>query len=184
MNGRSMSERSFDQARLSIRVPLADLMDALPDGIVVVDANGRIAFANARLEQLAGYRRDELRDCPLEVLVPERLRGSHELHRQGYTSAPHLRSMGSGLGIRLLRSDGAEIRVDIQLSPLDIAGMQLTVAAVREISDRAMPVASTATQAGSQGTIADWDRFRQLLQEIDALTEKIGLRAPGPDSTS
>jgi PAS domain S-box-containing protein len=172
------ADHASDEIELSLRASSAELMEALPDGIVIVDADGRIAFVNARLQQLSGYERDELLEGPLEVLVPEELRPSHRRHREDYGAAPHVRSMGSGLDIHLRRADGAEIPVDIQLSPLEIAGRRLTVAAVREISDR------TITGAGLKGKAADWDRFRQLLHELDALIETLSLPASRQDPAS
>lgn len=173
-----MPDHASDEVGLSLRASSTELMEALPDGIVIVHADGRIAFANARLEQLSGYQRDELLEGPVEVLVPDRLRASHRRQREGYASAPHLRPMGSGLDIHLRRVDGVEIPVDIQLSPLEIAGKRLTVAAVRDISHR-----TVTAGAGLQATAADWDRFRQLLHELDALIEVITSLLP-PGSTS
>jgi PAS domain-containing protein len=48
------------------------LLEAAPDGIVVVDTSGRLILANSRIERLFGYRRDELIGQPVELLLPER----------------------------------------------------------------------------------------------------------------
>jgi PAS domain S-box-containing protein len=47
-------------------------LEALPDGVVVVDAEGRIAYANAAAERLARAGRDELAGRPLDDAVPLR----------------------------------------------------------------------------------------------------------------
>jgi len=65
----------------------AALLDALPDGILVADGDGRIAFCNTQLETLAGYSSGELVGQPVETLVSERLRSAHVQHRGGYVAA-------------------------------------------------------------------------------------------------
>ena len=113
------------------------LLEAVPDGIVLVDREGLVAHVNRRLEEMSGYTRQELLGEPIEKLVPERLRGAHGNHRERYQeSEPVRRAMGSGLDIRFLRRDGGEFPADIALSPLQIDGESYVVAAVRDISER------------------------------------------------
>ena len=47
-------------------------LEALPDGVVVVDAEGRVAYANPAAERLARAGRDELAGRPLDDAVPLR----------------------------------------------------------------------------------------------------------------
>ena len=47
-------------------------LEALPDGVVVVDAEGRITYANPAAERLARAGRDELAGRPLDDAVPLR----------------------------------------------------------------------------------------------------------------
>jgi PAS domain S-box-containing protein len=51
-----------------------DLLEAVPDALVVVDAAGLIRFVNRQTESLFGYGRDDLIGQPLEMLVPESVR--------------------------------------------------------------------------------------------------------------
>ena len=49
---------------------LAALMDSAPDGILILDPDGKIVLANDAAERLFGYARNELVGEPVEFLVP------------------------------------------------------------------------------------------------------------------
>ena len=108
----------------------------MADGVVVCDADGRILYANRRLEQLTGYTRQQLVASTIETLVPARLRLVHEGHRQAYSASPSPRSMGRQLQIRLLRRDGSELPVDVALSPLTAVDGSRVVGVVRDVTER------------------------------------------------
>jgi protein-histidine pros-kinase len=112
------------------------LLEAVPDATLVVDLEGRITFANAQVERLFGYWREELAGRPIETLVPERLREAHLRHRAAYAAAPRTRAMGVGQELFGLRQDGSEFPVEIALSPLGEGPDVLVIAAIRDITDR------------------------------------------------
>jgi PAS domain S-box-containing protein len=70
------------------------LLEAAPDAMVICDRHGRIALVNAQAETLFGYRRAELRGCPVEVLVPQRFRQAHVGHRHAYVADRRVRPWG------------------------------------------------------------------------------------------
>src|SRR5262245_45502847 len=110
------------------------LLDAAPDGMVVVDREGRIVLANRQAEALFGVAGHELIGRPVEVLLPEAYRATHEEQRARYHAAPRTRPMGTGLELLARRGDGSEFPVEISLSPLETGDGRLGIAAGRHFS--------------------------------------------------
>jgi PAS domain S-box-containing protein len=92
------------------------ILEAAAEGVVIVDAAGRIEFVNAKTETMFDYDRKELIGENLEILLPERFRGAHVVHRANYFTAPRARPMGLGLELSGRRKDGSEFPVEISLS--------------------------------------------------------------------
>lgn len=82
------------------------LLESASEGILLIDASGRITLVNAAAVRMFGYDRDELLGQTLEILLPERVRDAHVEHRADYFTGPRVRSMGIGLDLAGRRKDG------------------------------------------------------------------------------
>jgi len=113
-----------------------ELIEADPNGVVVVDSHGCIETVNGRLTKLFGYRQVELLGQPVELLLPERYRRSHVALRTGYSASPANRPMGAGRDLQGLRKDGSEFPIEIGLSPITSERGVAVVATVIDITER------------------------------------------------
>lgn len=104
------------------------IIESLPTGTIIVDAQGLILRLNQPVENWFGYQRDELVGQSVEMLVPERFRGLHPQQRAGYMSSPHVRPMGVNRDLFVRCKDGTEIPCDVSLHPLPLReGMHVLV---------------------------------------------------------
>ena len=95
-----------------------NVLELAPDGLMVVNSDGVIQLANAQCEELFGYTREELIGKPVEILVPENIRGHHPALREDFHRSPKVRSMGTGRELHGQRKDGSLFPVEIGLSPI------------------------------------------------------------------
>jgi PAS domain S-box-containing protein len=159
-NGPPKGTTAFPLPQLAAN-DLRELVEAVPDALVVIDQSGRLILVNRQTEQLFGYHRDELLGQPVEVLVPERFRDKHVGYRDGYFAAPHLRPMGVGLELVGQRKDGHEVPVEISLSPLHSGSVLFVVSTIRDVTQR--------RNAESQLRKLE-QRYRSLVEGIPAVT--------------
>jgi PAS domain S-box-containing protein len=110
------------------------LMEAAPDGMVVVNQGGEIVLLNARAESQFGYRRDELLGQKVTNIIPEGF--AERLIADGTRTAAEALAQQIGTGIELngRRKDGTEFPIEIMLSPLENDEGILVTAAIRDIS--------------------------------------------------
>jgi two-component system, cell cycle sensor histidine kinase and response regulator CckA len=112
------------------------IVEAASEGIVIVNASGTIITVNRQAETMFGYPRSELSGRPLEMLLPERFRSKHVVHRTEYVRDPRVRRMGQGLDLTARRRDGSEFPVEIALSYVEMDEGLRAIAFVTDITER------------------------------------------------
>ncbi|TDW91908.1 PAS domain S-box protein [Kribbella sp. VKM Ac-2566] len=111
-------------------------LEVTPDAIVGVTSDGVIVLANARVEALFGYSREELIGRPVEILVPEDARPLHPAKRARYVVEPRPRLMDGSSELTARRKDGTQFPAEISLSPIATENGTITFAAIRDVTER------------------------------------------------
>lgn len=133
---------------------LRDLIELLPDAVVVIDQGGVIVLVNEQTDRIFSYPRAEMLGQRIELLIPERYREGHVGHRNRYFEQPRSRPMGAKLELFGRRKDGTEFPVEISLSPLITERGVFATSVIRDISQRKR----------------DEAKFRTLVENIPAVT--------------
>lgn len=124
------------QKQLEAQQRFRHVVEASINGILVVDAAGKIVMANPALADMFGYTPEELADQPMETLLPMAMRQQHVQYRSEYGKHPVRRAMGADRELLGLRRDGVLFPVEVGLSTYNSEGQSFVLASVVDISER------------------------------------------------
>ncbi len=125
-----LSARKRAEARFRVAV------ESSPNGMLMIDREGKIELVNREIERMFGWTRAELLGNTIEMLVPERFRFEHPAERKAFFAKPQARSMGIGRDLFGVRKDGTEIPLEIGLNPIETEEGLFVLGSVVDISAR------------------------------------------------
>lgn len=170
----------------SVQSPFRRVFDVSPSGQLLVDREARIVLANQAMQAILGYTPDDLAGQPLSMLLPDRHRGVHDGHMQGYWADPQVRMMGTGRDLTALHADGTEVPVEVGLSSVPWEGSVHALATVVDISGRSrleMQLRRANANLEEFTYVASHD-LRSPLRGIRDLVEWIGEDLAGTEPPS
>jgi PAS domain S-box-containing protein len=98
-------------------------IDSAPSGLLVIDAAGRIQFANRAIENLFGYTREELPRLHVSALVPDLI-------------GPKDTEVVAGRDLYGLRQDGLKIPLQVDVNRVEGSHERLILVTVIDIAER------------------------------------------------
>lgn len=110
-------------------------IDAAPDGVVMVNAQGLILRTNPAMEVLSGYSQAQMLGQSVNMFLPERLRDKHAHLVSGYFTSPVTRPMGLVSQLQLRRNDGTMVPIDVALGHCTVGGEPAAVVFIRDMTE-------------------------------------------------
>ena len=135
-------ERQLDDARIAGDA-LAEneqryraLVNADPDGVVIIDADSTILAVNPAMSRMFGYKAEQMVGKPLTVLMPHRLRGAHMAGTRRYLLTGERSIPWQGVQVPALRRDGTEFPVEINFGEYTAGGRKVFAGFLSDITER------------------------------------------------
>lgn len=94
------------------------IIDAAPDGMMVVDAKGSILLANPEIHRIFGYGPQQLIGASLDALVPGEVRARHGANRERFMHATHGCVERLQGGFMAEHRSGAQFAVELSLTKM------------------------------------------------------------------
>ncbi|TXN28203.1 EAL domain-containing protein [Methylobacterium sp. WL19] len=107
-----------------------------PDGIVCADADGHITVWNAAAEQMFGYSGAEAVGQSIDLIAPERMRGSRVDGLQRVASGGDPLMIGKTIELQARHKNGEEFPIELSLSQWQEDGRTALGSIVRDIRGR------------------------------------------------
>jgi diguanylate cyclase (GGDEF)-like protein/PAS domain S-box-containing protein len=170
-----LASLTMEQMRLRqeeiIRSTVLNFSDATGLAFFSINATGKIEFVNRAALDLFGYERSEMVGQPIDIIIPDRLRGAHNAGLARVLAGGTTRLIGKTVEVVARKRDETEVPIEISLSLwTDERGIGMG-AIIRDISDRRerdarlLRMANRDTLTG----LSNRHHFENLLQE--ALSE-------------
>ncbi|HEX6370042.1 MAG TPA: PAS domain S-box protein [Longimicrobium sp.] len=135
-------ERQLEDARTANAV-LAEneqrsraLVEADPDGVVIIDATSTILAVNPAICRMFGYTADQMVGKPLTVLMPHRLREIHLRGTRRYLLTGERSIPWRGVQVPAMRRDGTEFPVEINFGEYTSGGRKVFAGFMTDITER------------------------------------------------
>jgi len=112
------------------------VIESAVDGIIVIDARGRIEAFNPAAERLFGYREAEVVGSNVSVLMPSPYREEHDGYLAQYLSTGDPHVIGIGREVRARRRDGTEFPVHLSVGETALGGERKFTGILHDLSAR------------------------------------------------
>ena len=127
---------STDDALNSLTQISRVIAETASDGIITIDGNSTILFANRATEQIFGYSRDELMGQSLTMLMPEYLRHVHRAGIEHYMQTGKRHIAWQAVQLPGLHKNGSELPLELSFGEFVEGGKHFFTGIVRDITDR------------------------------------------------
>ena len=122
--------------RLEREALLRALIETSPDGLVTIDATGRIQSFNPAAARMFGYRAEEVIGRNVSCLMPSPDRERHDGYLARYLRTGERRIIGIGREVHAKRRDGTVFPVELAVTEVVAGGHRLFAGFLHDISAR------------------------------------------------
>ena len=115
---------------------LQSVIDSAVDGIIVIDANGRIESFNRGAERLFGYPGLEVIGRNVSLLMPSPYHEEHDGYLAAYLTSGHAKIIGIGREVTGRRRDGTTFPLHLSVGEMSIGGERKFTGMLHDLTPR------------------------------------------------
>jgi two-component system sensor kinase FixL len=112
------------------------IVESAVDGIVVIDAHGRIEAFNPAAERLFGYQEAEVAGRNVSMLMPPPYRDEHDAYLARYLREGSPRIIGIGREVQGLKRDGSVFPLHLSVGEMSVDGQRKFTGILHDLSAR------------------------------------------------
>jgi len=128
--------RVAQQAQRIATATATAIIDSAVDGIIMIDARGRIEAFNHAAERLFGYTIDEVLGRNVNVLMPSPYREEHDTYLSRYLATGQAKIVGIGREVQGLRKDGTTFPLHLSVGEITVQGERKFTGILHDLTSR------------------------------------------------
>jgi PAS domain S-box-containing protein len=115
---------------------VSTILDAAVEGILIIDAQGKVGSINPAALRMFGYSAEEVVGRNVSMLMPSPHRSEHDRYIADYLTTGTKRVIGIGRETLGRRKDGTEFPIELAVSEVRLGDRRLFTGFVRDITER------------------------------------------------
>jgi PAS domain S-box-containing protein len=112
------------------------VIDSAVDGIIVIDAHGRVEAFNPAAERLFGYSAQEVLGRSVDMLMPSPYREEHDTYLARYLATGRAKIIGIGRDVQGLRKDGTTFPLHLSVGQITVHGERKFTGILHDLTSR------------------------------------------------
>ncbi|MDH5180791.1 MAG: diguanylate cyclase [Gammaproteobacteria bacterium] len=144
------------------------ILDNTFDGIISIDADGRILSFNKTAESIFGMEAHTVLGKNVNVLMPNPYHDMHDKYLENYLHGGTPKIVGVGREVEGKRADGSIFPMDLAVTEIVTAEGSQFIGIIRDITDRKQKELETKI---AQAQLAEANRELEYLVRTDSLTQ-------------
>lgn len=112
------------------------VIECAVDGIIVIDAHGRVEAFNPAAERLFGYTESEVIGSNVKMLMPSPYHEEHDTYLARYLGTGVRKIIGTGREVTGLRKDGTTFPLHLSVGEMKVKGVQKFTGIVHDLGER------------------------------------------------
>ena len=158
------------------------------DGIVVIDAHGRIEAFNPAAERLFGYTEQDVLGQNVHVLMPSPYHEEHDTYLSRYLATGRAKIIGTGREATGRRSDGTTFPLHLSVGELTVEGERKFTGILHDLTGRVrleerLREAATLARVGEMAAVIAHE-VKNPLAGIRGAIQVVGSRLPADSKDS
>jgi PAS domain S-box-containing protein len=123
------------------------VIDSAVDGIIVIDAHGRVEAFNPAAERLFSYSAAEVLGRNVDMLMPSPYREEHDTYLARYLATGRAKIIGTGREVQGRRKDGTTFPLHLSVGQITVQGERKFTGILHDLSGRVQMEAQLREQA-------------------------------------
>lgn len=158
---------------------LQSIMFTAAEGLIIIDAQGRINDLNPATEAIFGYTREELMGRNVAMLMPSPHAEVHDTYIARYLETGKAAIIGKGRSETARRKDGRLVPVSLSISEFRVKDRLFFTGFIRDVTEEA-----TAREALTRAKLELEDRVAERTDQLSLLNSALRLKVGELNATA